>query len=415
MQRRNFLRHLLATPIAATTLMYGNQLRLAQAATRGKTLVVIFQRGGCDGLNTIVPYGDPNYYALRGTTIAVPSPATDPRAAIDLNGFFGLHPSLAPLYDIYRKEHLAILPAVHFEGATRSHFVNQDSIESGFTNRLSDGWLNRHLVAEPKEGSIRAISFGSGVAHALRGSAQVSVIKDLSQIGLGAPGSHENDLRAYLREVYNQSINPVDANRFLVYKNGNVLLDNLDILGGINPSTYLPANGAVYPETGYGKQLRQAAQLIKEDIGLEVVTISIGGWDHHNNQGGAEVNGKQSLLHEDFSQGIKALYTDLGNLMKEVLILTMTEFGRTAAVNGSLGTDHGYASAWMVIGHNVKGDIYGTWPGLRTDQLHDGRFLEKNFDYRDVLGEILVKHLGDSNLNEVLPDYTNYHPIGFLS
>lgn len=415
MQRRKFLRHLLATPVAASAFVYGMPIRLAQAAT-GKTLVVIFQRGGCDGLNTVIPYGDNEYYNLRGNTIAVPAPDSgQPRAALDLDGFFGLHPSLAPFYDIYQENDLAIFPAVHFNGASRSHFVNQDIIESGAVQKLSKGWLNRHLVSQAQTTSaIRSISFGSKVAHSLRGSANVTVISDLNNVGLGA-GEHENDLRAYMQTVYARLIEQDDTNRFSVHKHGNVLLDNLDILSHIEPSTYTAANGAVYPASLYGKRLRQAAQLIKENIGLEVVTINMGGWDHHTEQGGGEEDGKQSRLHAQFSQGINALYTDLGSLMDNVMILTMTEFGRTAKPNGNEGTDHGHASAWFAIGHNIKGGIYGTWPGLLPEQLYKGRFLAQSIDYRDVLGEIVTQHLENDNLAQVLPDHTHYQPIGFLS
>lgn len=412
MHRRQFLRHVLAANLATATLSYGNLLRIVEAAAT-KTLVVIFQRGGCDGLNTVVPYGESEYYQLRGS-IAIPPPSSsNPRKAIDLNGFFGLHPSLALLHEIYQNNHLAVLPTVHFPGATRSHFVNQDDIESGADQRLPDGWLNRHLTTHPQTGSIRGISFGSQVAHALRGLANVAVINDLQNIGLKA-GQYEGTLRGYMQEIYGQSVEPTDSNRWLVYKQGNILLDNLTILGAIDPSTYVPANSAVYPTSGYGKQLRQIAQLIKANIGLETVSLNIGGWDHHQSQGGAEIDGRQSRLHEQFAQGIHALYTDLGGLMKDVVILTMTEFGRTAAVNASNGTDHGHASAWFVVGRQVKGGIYGTWPGLSPNQLYDGRFLNHTIDYRNILGEILTKHLGNTNLAEVLPGYSDYQPLGLL-
>ena len=414
MQRREFLRHLLAVNIAAATFSASTLFRIAQAAST-KTLVVIFQRGGCDGLNTVVPYGEDEYYNLRGSSIAIPKPSSSAsRKAIDLNGFFGLHPSLAPLHQIYQNKHLAVLPTVHFEGATRSHFVNQDNIESGASQRLPNGWLNRHLTTHPQTGSIRGISFGSQVAHTLRGTANVAVISDLQNVGLKA-GQYEDTLRGYLREVYSQPIDPTDNNRWLVHQQGNILLDNLEILGAIDPNSYVPANGAVYPNSGYGKQLRQLAQLIKANIGLEAVTLNSGGWDHHQSQGGAESNGRQSRLHEQFSQGIYALYNDLGELMKDVIILTMTEFGRTAAVNASNGTDHGHASSWFVVGHQVKGGVYGTWPGLLPEQLYKGRFLNHTVDYRNILGEIVTKHLGNNNLAAVLPDYSNYQPVGLLS
>jgi uncharacterized protein (DUF1501 family) len=199
-----------------------------------------------------------------------------------------------------------------------------------------------------------------------------------------------------------------------VQENGRVIINDLAVLSGINPNTYVPANGAVYPNSGYGTQLRQIAQLIKADLGLEVAALSIGGWDTHSDQGGGQTNGQQARRHQDFAQGIAAFATDLGTLMQDVVIVTMTEFGRTAEENASRGTDHGHASAWFVAGGPVRGGIYGPWPGLSTAQLEDGRYLDHSIDFRDVMGEILSVHMGNNQLGVLLPGHT-FQPVGFLA
>ena len=194
---------------------------------------------------------------------------------------------------------------------------------------------------------------------------------------------------------------------------GRVLINDLTVLSGVDPSRYVPANGAAYPNSGFGSQLRQIAQLIKSDLGLEVASLSIGGWDTHSGQGGGQANGQQAGRHADFANGLGAFYRDLGTRMNDVVVVTMTEFGRTAAENDSNGTDHGHASSWFVIGGNVNGGVYGTWPGLMTAQLNDGRYLEHSIDFRDVMGEVLTRHMGNSSLGVLIPSHT-FRPVGFL-
>jgi uncharacterized protein (DUF1501 family) len=416
MKRRDFLRHAMAAPAAAATLMTGSNLlfglKPAHAAV-GKSLIVIFQRGGCDGLNTVVPYGDPNYYNLR-PTIGIPSPNSGAaRTALDLNGFFGLHPSLEPLMDIYQNGNMAIMPATHYPGASRSHFDGQKLIESGSSNQFLDGWLNRHLVSLDQAGVIRAVGFGNAIPHSLIGGADASTFNDLSDFGLGDRDGQADELRARLRAVFSQDVPGGEINRQLIHDQGNLLLDNLNVISQIDVDNYQPANGAVYPGSSYGRQLRQAAQLVKEGVGLEVATVSIGGWDTHSNQGGADENGTQARRFADFSAGIRAFHDDMGSRMDDVIVLTMTEFGRTAEENGSRGTDHGNAASWFAVGNNINGGIYGQWPGLSTEQLYRERYLAQATDYRDIFGDILTRHMGNNNLSTVLPGHT-YTPTGIL-
>jgi len=416
MKRRDFLRHALAAPAAAASLVTGSNLlfglKSAHAAV-GKSLIVVFQRGGCDGLNTVVPHADPNYYDLR-PTIAIPRPGTGTgRDAIDLNGFFGLHPSLSPLLEIYRAGNMAVMPATHYPSASRSHFDGQKLIESGSDNQFLDGWLNRHLATLDQAGIIRAVGFGNAIPHSLLGGSDASTFNDLSDFGLGDRDPQANDLRDRLRAVFAQNVPAGQTNRQLIHNQGSLLLDNLDIISQIDVDNYQPENGATYPSSTFGRQLRQAAQLVKERVGLEIATVTIGGWDNHSNQGGAEENGSQSRRFTDFASGIRALYDDLGTEMNNVVVLTMTEFGRTAQENGSQGTDHGNASSWFAIGNTINGGIYGDWPGLSTADLYRERYLAHSIDYRDIYGDILTQHMGNTNLSALLPGHA-YNPVGIL-
>ena len=270
--------------------------------------------------------------------------------------------------------------------------------------------MNRHLASFPQGGILRAVSFG-GLSHALRGSISVATFSNLETFSYRR--DYSEDTLARIRNVFDQTVDDADGMRKLLHEHGNIMIDNLHVLNDIDTENYSPANGAVYPGSTYGRQLQQIAQLIKEDVGLEVVSVNTGGWDTHSNQGGAQG------IHADrlagFAGGIGALYQDLGTEYKnDVVILTMTEFGRTALQNASNGTDHGNASAWFVIGGGVNGGIYGGWPGLQPEQLYRGRYLAHTIEYRDVMAEIIYHHLGNSaGIGTVLPGHT-YQSVGFI-
>ncbi len=417
MRRRDFFRFMAAGTVTAGTFLYSNpwnfKLKQAQAAT-GKTLIVIFQRGGCDGLNCVVPFADPEYYNLR-PTIAIPHPDSgDPRATLPLNNFFGLHPSLAPLLEIFKAGDLAVMPTVHYPNGNRSHFDSEIIIESGARDKLLDGWLNRHLNHSSPTGNphLRAIGFGNEIPHSLRGEAPVSIFNDISDFSFTSDSDSDN-FRNRLRQVYEQPVDPDNNNRKSLHKQGLILFDNLDFLETLKPDDYEPENGAQYPNSNYGRQLMQTAMLIKQGVGLETATLDFGGWDTHSNQGGAQTGGYQARRLQEFASGIKALYSDLGGLMNDVVILTMTEFGRTARENGSGGTDHGNAAAWFAIGHPINGGIFGAWPGLNPENLYKGRYLSHTLDFRDIFAEIIGLHLNNPNLETVFPDYS-CKPIGLL-
>ncbi|MBS3955688.1 MAG: DUF1501 domain-containing protein [Methylomicrobium sp.] len=412
MKRRHFLRNLAAMPVLGRSLLSGGALLSSfknAYATSGKTLVVIFQRGGCDGLNVVVPHGEDEYYRLR-PDIAIARPGKGAGAALDLDGFMGLHPAMAPLYAIYQQGHMAVMPAVHYDDANRSHFVSQDFIESGIGGmRTADGWLNRHLSSKSQDAEVRAVSFGT-LAHALKGNTPVTTIDSLAKLGAGMDDEMLNRLTA----IYQQPVSSLLKQRLLLKKHGELAIDNLVTLDPYSKQAYSPENGAVYPDTEYGRQLRDVARLVKAGAGLEIAAVNIGGWDNHSGQGGAQ--GTQASRLSEFSGGIAALYRDLGTAyMNDVVILTMTEFGRTAQQNASKGTDHGNASSWFVIGNQVSGGIYGDWPGLLPEQLYLGRYLAHSINFTDIFGELLARHLNNaSGLATVLPG-SHYQPVGFLA
>jgi uncharacterized protein (DUF1501 family) len=372
---------------------------------KGKLLICLFQRGAADGLNMVVPHGEAAYYAAR-PNIAVPRPggATE-NSALDLDGFFGLHPALRPFERLYRDGLLAPIQAVGSPSATRSHFDAQDYLESGTPDRKStpDGWLNRYLAvqgtcqecaARDAASPFRAVSMTTQTPRILEGPAPAVAMNSLGEFTVRAGGSSAERLEALYRT----------GETDLVHGAGREMFDAVKLLRAANPQRYEPEHGADYPRSPFGQRLREIAQLIKADVGLELAFADVGGWDTHVNQGGA--TGQLAQRLGDFSRSIAALVTDLGDRMQDVVILTMSEFGRMVRQNGNGGTDHGHAGAMFVIGSDVRGArVHGKWPGLDPDVLFEGRDLALTTDFRAVFSEILVKHMGAEKLDAIFPGY----------
>jgi uncharacterized protein (DUF1501 family) len=385
-------------------------LQRAVAATTGtnkKKMVVLFQRGAMDGLNVVVPFGEPNYYQMR-PTIAIPKPQHGGLdAALDLDGFFGLHPSLQPLMPLFRNGQLAIVQAVGSPDPSRSHFDAQDFMESGTpgVKATEDGWLNRAMqtIPEEKPSPFRAVAFGPYLPRTLQGISPAVAIPDLKQFKMYGP---QQTVEGGFEAMYAQTVD--HAMRGV----GNETFEAVDQLKKINPDAYQPENGAQYPKSRFGQSLEEIAELFKANLGLEVAFLDSGGWDHHVNEGG--VQGQLSNLLRDLGQGIAAFHQDMGDRMGDVIFVSMSEFGRTAHENGNRGTDHGHANCMFVMGGGIKGGkVYSHWPGLNEDQLNQGRDLKVTTDYRSVLGEIISKHLGDRDLKAVFPGFAN-DPKQFL-
>src|SRR5687767_2698570 len=370
---------------------------------RRKTLIAIFQRGAVDGLNMIVPFGESNYYNVR-PNIAIPKPdAANPETTINLDGFFGLHPSMSSVKPLWDSKRLAIIHASGSPDNTRSHFDAQDYMESATPGVKStrDGWLNRYLQNKTDEqrSLFRAVSMTQQMPRALQGNAPVLAISNLANFAIRA-GKSSQSVQGGFEAIYSGNKKEVLSHT------GSETFEAVNYLKQVNPAQYKPENGAQYPRNAFGNSLLQIAQLIKAGVGLEIAFTDIGGWDTHVNQGNAR--GQLSNLLQQFSSGLAALYQDLGQRMDDVVIVTMSEFGRTVKENGNRGTDHGHANAMMVLGNSVRGGhVYGKWPGLNSDQLYEGRDLALTTDFRDVFGEIVTQHLRSSDLKSVFPGYSS--------
>jgi uncharacterized protein (DUF1501 family) len=380
----------------------------ASAGTRKKILVAIFQRGAVDGLNMVIPFGEPRYYDLR-PSIAIPKPDGTANAAIDLNGFFGLHPSLAPLKPMFDARHLAIVDAVGSPDPTRSHFDAQDYMESGTPgfHGATDGWLNRALPKEIGPTSpLRAVSLGDTLARSLRGHNDAVAVHSLNDFQV-----HDKSDAATFESMYENTLDKT------LHGTGRETFSAVKMMQSIQKQTYVPANGANYGNDGFGRSLQQIAQLIKANVGVEVAFADIGGWDTHVNEvGGQPTNGQLANNLSQFSQALAAFYQDLGDGMEDVTLVTMSEFGRTVKENGDRGTDHGHANVMFVMGGDVRGGkIYGDWPGLQEEQLYEGRDLALTTDFRDVLSELVSRHLGNSSLASVFPGYGSPKFRGLLA
>ena len=374
---------------------------------RKKILVAIFQRGAVDGLNMVVPFGEQRYYDLR-PSIAIPKPDGTPGSAVDLDGFFGLHPSLSPLKPIFDAQHLAIVDAVGSPDPTRSHFDAQDYMESGTPGYkgTSDGWMNRALPkATGPLSPVRAVSLGSNLSRTLRGHNDAVAMNSLNDFQVRDPKS-----AATFESMYESSLDTV------LHGTGKETFSAVKIMQSVQKQSYTPANGAKYPNGRFGQSLLQIARLIKADVGLEVAFADIGGWDTHVNEVGQQpALGQLANNLNDFGGSLAAFYQDLGDRMQDVTVVTMSEFGRTAKENGNRGTDHGHANAMFVMGGDVRGGkVYGDWPGLADEQLYENRDLALTTDFRDVLGELVSKHLGNTNLKGVFPGYENPKFRGLL-
>ena len=379
----------------------------AAGSTRRKVLIAIFQRGAVDGLNMIVPFGDREYYAAR-PSIAVPLP-TVADGAVDLDGFFGLHPRLAPLKPLWNSHQLAIVHASGSPDGTRSHFDAQDYMETATPGVKStpDGWLNRYLHAREHENAtpFRAVALAQQLPRALQGTEPAVAMSGIGQFGIRA-GS--DTVQASFEAEYAAA-----ADR-LLNRTGNEAFDAVRMLKSVDSARYQPEHGADYPRSAFGEALRQIAQLVKADVGLEVAFAEAGGWDTHVNQGASV--GQLAARLDDFSRGIAALAGDLGDAMDDVVIVTMSEFGRAVAENGNRGTDHGHGNAMMIIGgQNVRGGkVYGRWPGLSREQRYDGRDLAVTTDFRSVFAEIVRGHLGIADSRSIFPGFEQPQRLGFL-
>jgi uncharacterized protein (DUF1501 family) len=382
------------------------------SARDNKIVICIFQRGAVDGLSMVVPYGDPFYYQNRtDISLAPPSQAAGASGVLDLDGYFGLNPALAPLLPLYKSGHLAAIQACGSPNASRSHFESQDLMESGVdeSRGVRDGWLNRLLGCCPEDAAkrtaFRAISTTAMTPRSLQGDQDSLAIRDLDTFGLAGDSSvalpGPSGTSNGFESMYASAVDTV------LHGTARESFDALGMLDKIRAGKYVPANGAVYAQTPFGKNLRQIAQLIKANVGVQVAFAEVDGWDTHANQGNAK--GALATRLGGFAQSLAALHQDLGDRMADVVVVTMSEFGRTVRQNGNRGTDHGHGTCFLAMGGSIKGGkVYGDWPTLAPDKLFQQRDLAVTTDFRDVFGEICSRHfgVGMDAMPKLFPQYT---------
>ena len=376
----------------------------AQQAGKGKTMVVVFMRGAVDGLNAVIPFKDPAYYRLR-PSIAIAEPASGEERAIDLDGFYGLHPALAPLKSSYDKGHLAIVHAAGSPDNTRSHFDAQDYMEIGTPGIKStpDGWLNRCLNGEKKsESPFRGVALTAQLPRILAGSAPALTLSSIDEFRL-----RNEAMAVTLQKLYTSTS---DA---LFRFGGQSLFAAMAELRQLESK--IPVSMERYPAGRFGASLAQIARLIKADVGLEIAFTEIQGWDTHVNQGGAK--GQMANRLKDLAEGLATFYRDLGDRIEDVVLMTLSEFGRTARENGNRGTDHGHANVMLALGGPVRGGkVYGRWPGLAPEVLYEGRDLDLTTDFRTVCAEVISRHLGQKDLGKIFPGFQfSKQPLGLIA
>ncbi len=401
--RRRFL---VTAGLSAVAWSAGPALAALAAGPRrepeGNVLVTVFQRGGADGLNVVVPYGDDGYYRLR-PALAVPAPKDGSAAAaaraVDLDGFFGLHPEMKPLYEWFADGKLAFVHGCGSGDQTRSHFEAMATVERGLAGEAgpASGWLARHLLtSRPQEASpLRAVALGAALPDALRGAAGAVALHHLDDFRLPVPsGWDAAPLTAALADLYDKAAD-------LAGPAGRETLTVLDRLNHLDLAHYRPAHGAEYPDSDFGRGLRQVACLIKGGVGLEAACLDVGGWDTHFVQ-----SQLQPGLLRGLAGGLAAFARDLGPVLRRVTVLVMTEFGRRAYENSSLGTDHGRGGCWMLLGGGVAGGkVYADWKGLADDHLEPPGDLPVTIDYRNILAEVVHTCLGNAAVKEVFPGH----------
>lgn len=374
-----------------------------EPGSRMKRLVVIFQRGAADGLNIVIPHGEPAYYAMR-PSINIPQ-----RSVLDLDGFFGLHPAMSALQPLWNQKHLAIVHAAGSPDPTRSHFDAQDFMESGTPGMkdTEDGWLNRALRSVHSDAAFCAVAMGPSLPRILSGSEHAVAINSLNDFGVGGADPGGQPIQKSFEAMYAGSVDAV------LHGSAQETFEAVKMLRSANPAQYTPVAGANYPRGRFGDGLKQLAQLIKANLGVQIAFADIGGWDHHVNEGNTE--GQLANVLREFSQSLSAFWTDLGDLAEDTVVVTMSEFGRTARENGNRGTDHGHANVMFVMGGSVRGGhVYGRWPGLDQSQLYEGRDLALTTDFRRVVGEAVSRHLGNHDLASVFPGFDSGSQ-GFLN
>ena len=375
---------------------------------KDRILVLVSLRGGVDALNAVVPHGDPDYYRLR-PTLAIPRPKSPGAAALDLDGFFGLHPSLAPLISLWERRELAVVHAVGWPGVSHSHFEAWEEIESGAVGdeRLQSGWLARALAFESggrAASPLTAVAFADTMPRLLTGALGATVLKSLEEYRIAAGEDRRGRFERALRGMYARTAFPVGASG----------LATLDALSAIERLAAAAPQTPPEEATPFARQLGMIARLIHADVGLAAASAELAGWDFHFAEG--STNGLMAANLSDFARALAAFRQSLGQNWERTVVVAISEFGRRAAENGSGGTDHGQAGTIFVAGGGVAGGrVYGQWPGLAPGRLAEPGDLAITTDFRDVLLEVLPRRLSAAERERVFPRYQKRRPLGLLA
>ena len=403
MKRRTFLKStglFAGTPVLLPRLSWA----VGNTSNQGNILVTVFLGGGADGLNIVAPVGDNRYFDLR-PTLAVQTPGAGPDASLDLDGFYAMHPAMGKLHQRFHNGELAVVQATGLTSDSHSHFDSISFMQRGIVKEqnVSDGWLNRHLSSgQSSESVFHAVGLQDALPRSLSGGYPAISIKSLQGFGLGLPPKQNQQVESLLARLY-------QGNELLDVEAGKALAA-ISELRSINPAELSPPNEVSYPDSEFGQHCRDLAQLIKSDIGLGVASLSLGGWDHHDNQ--AQVLPDKL---SDLANSLDAFASDMGSEMNRITIVTMSEFGRRVAENASGGFDHGYGSFMLAMGAGVSGGkVYGDWPGLAQSDLRFSGDLDITTDYRTVLAELLSKRFGQSDIGSVFPGYAIQPELGLF-
>lgn len=368
---------------------------------KNKILICIFQRGAMDGLMAVTPFTDEHLKTARPNLFM--SAAKGNQSLIDLDGRFGLHPSLRSFEELFKDKRLAIVHGMGSPNSTRSHFDAQDYMESGtpFSKNTTSGWLNRAAGLLGHDASpFQAVSLTSAMPRILYGEHSAIAIKDLDDFKVQGGTNKINSSMAArsFEELYDETSSQ------LLKETGKESFDAVRMLQQTDIKNYKPANGVTYPNSSLGNSLKQIAQLIKMDVGVEIAFAESGGWDTHFNQG--TYSGPFARNLNDLSESIVALWNDLSSYQDNVTIMTMTEFGRTVKQNGTGGTDHGRASCSFIIGNQVNGGkVHGIVKPLAKENLDEGRDLAVTTDFRSVFSEVAQRHLQIKDGKSLFPEW----------
>jgi uncharacterized protein (DUF1501 family) len=400
----------LATGALAMPESLAARSAIAQPGGNTKVTVVLFQHGGADHLNLYAPTGDANYASLR-PTIGVGTPGSG--AAVEglhMDAMFSMHPAMLGTNHAFRAQNssCAVVHACGYSPFSRSHFESMDLYETALAGLTKGGWINRHLqvTATPQDVPVRALALTSSVPMSMKGLYPCYSVAGTEELAYSGASDTKWFLDKLAHGTSLERMLPEQQIAYQAQRDSFALLDRFLVL---DPANYAPANGAVYPTSHVGKHLRQIAEVIKADLGVEFFALEQHGWDHHSN-----LVAKLGVNVEDLDQAVTAFFDDLGAAANNVVLVTMSEFGRTAAENGSGGTDHGVGGAMLLRGGHVRGgQVYGTWPGLAPAALVGGHSLAATSDFRDVLREVLEVHMGGTDAQEVFPGRI-YQPIGVL-